>query len=371
MLVLSGVGIPVQAAEEAVVTPVAESSANGDVETADASAPAMVDRFIEGAGDASDAPEVPAEPDANYVRFSLGTEYSGTFDKDSLDAKGSWWQFRARIHYSLGIAATEIGDVKLKGLAGTGGRFIASWVNLVSTMGQPVTSRPFNMRQIYLQYDYEGWQVQGGVLPPNGGDVTDLGYDSDGWMRGGRVTAPLGEGRFEAVTGIIDNLNDPNAFNSWGQWNYLGTKFIQPLPWYELQGWLAYEYLEDNSYIDFELQREWDLDDGIKLLGQAEALYNFTTPSWAWGASARLQTEYVNVILEYSYVNPDFGLRGELSEDFFTFGHRLDFELNGDVPFVKGLNWFVMTDVAEQLVRVRAGFNFGFGASTPGYLMRF
>ncbi len=367
MLGLAGMGVSAWAE---VAAPVQTDTLEGLSEQTPAPV-AEEDLFIEGVGNASDAPEVPSEPDANYVRLSLGAEYSTQLDKETLDALNSWFQFRARIHYSLGLASTPAGNFKLKGLAGTGSYFTYSWINIISTMGQTVPEKTFNMRQIYLQDDIDGWEIQGGIIPPNGGDITDLGYDSDGWVSGGRVTAPLGEGHLEVVTGIIDHLNDPNAFQSWGTWNYFGAKLIQPLPWYGLQGWLSYEYLEDESYVDFQLQRTWQLDEGMALLGQVEALYNFTTPSWAWGASARLQTEYLNVIVEYSYINRDFGLRGELSEDFFTFGHRLDVEFNGDIPFVKGLNWFVMTDVAEQLVRVRAGFNFGFGGSTPGYLVRF
>ncbi|MDP0497613.1 MAG: hypothetical protein Q7Q73_15530 [Verrucomicrobiota bacterium JB024] len=376
LLVLAGVGIPVQAAEEAASATVPAEADAASAEAAPASpavaaAPAAEDLFIEGEGNASDAIEVPAEPDANYVRFSLGAEYSGLFDRDTLDAASSWLQFRARIFYSLGLASTPAGNFKLKGLAGTGSYYTYSWINILSTMGQKVPDKTFNMRQIYIQDEYEGWEFQGGVIPPNGGDITDLGYDSDGWVSGFRVTAPLGEGRLEAVTGIIDHLNDPNAFQEWGKWNYVGVKLAQPLPWYDIQGYLSYEFLQNENYVDFQLQRTWDLDEGMKLLGQLEAIHNFTTPSWAWGASGRLQTDWLNVIVEYTYINPDFGLRGELSEDFFTFGHRLDVEFNGPVPFVKGLDWFVMTDVAEQLLRVRAGFNIGFGGSTPGYLMRF
>lgn len=373
---LAAMGICVRAAQDAASAPVdAVGQADAVAVEGAGVGPVVVDGeddlFIEGVGNASDAPEVPVEPDANYVRFSLGAEYSGTFDRDSLDALSSWFQLRARIHYSLGVAATPAGNFKVKGLAGTGNQFISSWMSVVSTMGQTVPKKDFYMRQIYLQNDYAGWQFQAGVIPPNGGDITDLGYDTDGWIDGGRVTAPLGDGRLELVTGIIDHLTDPSAFQEWGEWNYFGAKLVQPLPWYELKGYLSYEYLEDQNYVDMQLQRTWELDEGIDFLGQVEAIYNFTTPSWAWGVSGRLQTEVVNVIVEYTYINRDFGLRGMLSEDFFGFGHRLDVEFNGDIPLVDGLNWFVMTDVTEQRLRVRAGFNYGFGASTPGYLMRF
>ncbi|MGE9292595.1 MAG: hypothetical protein ACQKBW_03195, partial [Puniceicoccales bacterium] len=256
-----------------------------------------------------------AELEPSTISFKIGSRYNTEFYKDTMDQRTGWFQWRAQINYALGLAASPVGDFTLRGVAGTGGSYTSAWNKFASTTGQTVPDQVFNMRQIYLQDDYEGWRGQAGVIPPNGGDIPTLGYDSDGWVRGGRLIAPLGDGDFQLVTGAIDNLDDPNAFNGWEEWNYFGSKLVQPLPWWELKGALSYEYLADQNYVGAELGRAWELDEGMKLHGGLEALYNFTTPSWAWAAAARLKTSPVNVTLAYTYINPRFGLRGELSDD--------------------------------------------------------
>lgn len=324
-----------------------------------------------------------AELEPSSIKFRLGMRYNSQFDKQTLDQLSSWFQFRATIDYALGLAATPAGDFTLRGMAGTGPTYTVSWNSFASTMGQAVPDQVFNMRQIYLQDDYEGWRGQVGVIPPNGGDIPTLGYDVDGWVTGGRLVAPLGDGDFEMVTGIIDHLKDPNAFQSWNEWNYLGLKLRQPLPWWELKGSLSYEYLMDTpntlqtnkntyggDYVGFELSRKWTLDEGMTLVGAGEVIHNFSTPSWAWAAAAKFSMKPITVAVAYTYINPDFGLRGELSNDFFILGHRASLNLGGDVLF-KGLKWFVNTDLGEQKMRVRAGFTYAFGDSAPGYLARF
>ncbi|MBC2596033.1 hypothetical protein H5P28_17335 [Ruficoccus amylovorans] len=313
---------------------------------------------------------VAAELEPSSISFRIGMRYNTQFDKDTMDQRTGWLQYRGQISYALGLLSSPAGDFTLRGIAGTGRSYTSSWNSFVSTVGQTVPDQVFNMRQIYLQDNFEGWTGQIGVIPPNGDNIPTLGYDVDGWVRGGRVTAPLGEGRLQLVTGAIDHLSDPNAFQTWNEWNYFGAILEQPLPWWELRGGLSYEYLADQNYVGAEIARQWTLDEGMTLTGALEALHNFTTPTWAWAAAARLRTSPVTVGVAYTYINPNFGLRGELSDDFFTLGHRLSINFGGEA-LVKDWRWFVNTDVAEQLVRFRIGFNYTFGASEPGYLAIF
>jgi hypothetical protein len=312
-----------------------------------------------------------AELEPSSIQFKLGMRYNSQFDKDTMQPVTGWFQYRAQISYALGLAASPAGDFTLRGVAGTGRSYTSAWNSFASTLSsKTVPDGVFNMRQIYLQDDYEGWRGQAGIIPPNAGDIPTLGYDTDGWVRGGRLVAPLGEGNFQLVSGAIDHLNDPNAFQTWEEWNYFGTKLVQPLPWWELKGALSYEYLANENYVGAELGRKWKLDEDMSLKTGLEAIYNFSTPSWAWAAAAQLKTSPVDVTLAYTYINPQFGLRGELSEDFFTLGHRVSINFGGEV-LIDGLKWFAQTDVTDQLVRFRVGFNYSFGASEPGYLARF
>ncbi len=311
-----------------------------------------------------------AELEPSSIKFKGGMRYDSIFQKDGLHQNTSRFQFQATIEYALGLVSSPAGDFTLRGVAGTGGSYTSAWNTFATTDGKPVPDQLFNMRQIYLQDDLDGWHGQAGIIPPNSGDIWTLGYDTDGWVRGGRLVAPLGEGDFQLVSGSIDHLSDPNAFQMWDEWNYFGTKLVQPLPWWELKGSLSYEYLADQNYVGAELGRNWTLDEGLKLQSGIEALYNFTTPSWAWAAAAKLKTDPVNITLAYTYINPDFGLRGELSNDFFTLGHRFSVEFGGQV-LLKDLKWFAKTDVTDQLLRIRVGFSYSFGDGKSGYLARF
>ena len=324
------------------------------------------------------APQSVAELEPSSIQFKLGSRYDTKFLRENMHQTTSRFQFQATIGYALGLVSSPAGDFTLRGVAGTGGSYTSAWNTFATTNGQSVSDQVFNMRQIYLQDVIEGWVAQAGIIPPNSGDIPTLGYDSDGWVRGARLVAPLGEGDLQLVTGAIDHLSDPNAFNGWEEWNYFGTKLVQPLPWWELEGAFSYEYignngvdyLQDSNYLGAELTRIWELDEGMDLKGGLEALYNFSQPSWAWAAAAKLKTEPVDIGIAYTFINPRFGLRGELSNDFFTLGHRFSIDFSGEA-LIDGFKWFAKTDVTEQQLRFRVGFTYKFGGTAPGYLVLF
>lgn len=307
-----------------------------------------------------------ATDEPNFMRLSLGMRYNTQFDKDTWAPLRGLFQYRTMATYSAGLVQSELGTLTLRGQAGTGPNYTVSWNAFASTLAQPLPAQKFNMRRIYLEGKRDGWLVQAGVTRPNQGDITDLGYDVDGWLRGGRIVAPVGEGTISVASGAIDHIFDPNAFQWWNDWNYFSGKIRQPLPW-ELAGFVNYEYLDDQNYLGAHLLRHWQLAEDIRLRGQLQAIHNFTTPSWAWGTSARLDIGSVRFSVEYTYINPQLGLRGALSDDFFSFGHRADIRIGGEL-FFEGFRWFLNTDVVERRVRFRGGFSYAFDAGIGGYL---
>ncbi len=307
------------------------------------------------------------EDEPNYVRLDLGMRYTTLFDKDTLDQLTSSFAYRVTGFYSAGLADTTLGQWTLRGMAGTGSVYTSSNSTFANTTGRRIGAQNFNMRQIYLQSDLDLWRFQFGVLPPNHGDLADLSYDPDGWVRGGRVVAPLYDGSVEVVTGAIDRILDPNAFQWWNEWNYFGTRVRQNLP-YDLSGAVAYEYLQDQNYLSAQLRQDWIREDDERLYGQAEFIYNDTRANWAWSAAVGYKIPDISILVNYTYINPSFGLRGALSSDFFSFGHRLDVRFSGDIDLVEGLRWYVYTDLVERGVRLRTGFTYRFGAGTGGFL---
>ncbi|MGE9292594.1 MAG: hypothetical protein ACQKBW_03190 [Puniceicoccales bacterium] len=315
------------------------------------------------------------------IKFRLGARYNSVFN-DAMAPQTGWAQWRTTIDYNLGLASTPIGDFTLQGEAGTGRNYTVSWNSFATTLeSKTVPDQVFNMRKIYLQDVVEGWVLQGGVIPPNSGDIPTVGYDVDGWLQGGRVVAPVLDGNVQVATGVLANVADPNAFKEWASWNYFSLKAVQQLPW-ELQGSLSYEYigdngvdyLQDSNYVGAELTRKWTLDDGIVLKGGLEAIHNFSQPSWAGAAAVSLKLKPVTIKLRYTYINPNFGLRGELSNDYFVDGNRVSINFGGDIPGVKNLKWFANTDLTDtksKFMRIRAGLTYGFGASEAGYLALF
>jgi len=234
-------------------------------------------------------------------------------------------------------------------------------------MGRPTPAQNFNMRQIYVQSDLDMWRFQFGVIPPNHGDLVDLSYDFDGWVRGGRLVAPLYNGNIEFVSGAIDHLLDPNAFQWWDEWNYFCARIRQSLP-YELSGYVAYEYLDDQNYISLQLRQDWISEKDEKLYGQLEAIFNETHNNWAWSAAVAYKIPEIKVLVNYTYINPTFGVRGALSTDFFSFGHRVDVQFSGNIELVDGMSWYCYTDVVERAIRLRVGLNYTFGKGTGGFL---
>ncbi len=73
----------------------------------------------------------------------------------------------------------------------------------------------------------------------------------------------------------------------------------------------------------------------------AEISNNLTVSAWACDLSARTTIRSVTMVLEVSHIPQNFGLLGELYNDFFTLGHLGMVALKGPIGSRNALNWFL------------------------------
>ncbi|MEM8550319.1 MAG: hypothetical protein AAGF10_05965, partial [Verrucomicrobiota bacterium] len=98
------------------------------------------------------------DADPNYVRFRLGFRYNTQFNKESLDQTNSSFQYMATVKYSAGLLESDWGQTKLRAISGAGPFYTVSLNEFATTMDRPTRDHEYNVRQIYLQQDYEDWR---------------------------------------------------------------------------------------------------------------------------------------------------------------------------------------------------------------------
>ena len=270
-------------------------------------------------------------------------------------------QYHVAARYGLVILESgPTGTLGIHGLAGTGGSYTSQWNTAYDLIDQSPGTQQFHMRQIYLQNDLHGWRSQIGVIPPVKGKVSNTSLDRDGWIRGARIVAPIHDtGQFEVVFGAIDHLDDPNAFQAWEEWNYAEVEWTQH--WTEtLRIETSYVLLEEQSVLRGEVRGKWDTKLDVPMELSAEISNNLTESVWAYDLSARTTIRSVTMVLEVSHIPQNFGLLGELYNDFFTLGHLGMVALKGPIGSQNTLNWFVKGYAGESEIRGNAGLGYRF-----------
>jgi len=229
----------------------------------------------------------------------------------------------------------------------TGNRFQSRWST--ATDFEPPREDEFMMmyvRQLYAQYENEKWRIQVGTIPPVKNIASRTGLEPSGWVDGVRVVRNFSDRLLvEAVVGGIDRLNEPNAFTRPKVLNFAEIEVSAELT-QKFAAEFSSEYLDNQGYLRWELT----FDDGkMRPSIKPEMMYNLTQNSFAYGISMEQdlneffpgrENQGVRVRLFYSYIDPQIGLRGILSDDFYAFGHAFTVELDGPVWREASINWF-------------------------------
>ena len=257
----------------------------------------------------------------------------------------------------------------LVGFVSTGDDFASRWVTLADFRRGNDDTDPFRprLRQLFVEYRSEHLRAQAGVIPPVKAVISPTGLDPVGWIDGARLewfNAP--DGTVEMVVGRLGEVDEPDLFARRTVWtepdraNYLEIESSQQIvPWLRIE--TSLEVLHD-VYLRGEIR--WTPNPWFELF--TEALHNTATGAVNYGTTVVVDplahllphaAERTEVALNHSYIGRDIGLRGELADDFFTYGHSVTLEPAVVLSADHGLELGGEIIVAEQPAGRRpAGF---------------
>lgn len=229
----------------------------------------------------------------------------------------------------------------------TGSRFQSRWST--ATDFRPPREREYMtvyVRQLYLQYQSGPWRVLGGTIPPIKNVASSTGLEPSGWVDGMRVEYKAPKDLIiETVVGGINDLNEPNMFTRPREFNFAEvelTKRFSP----QFLGEISLETLGRQWYA--RTTTELKTGRGYPQV-EPEVMLDMTNGTIAGGLGVVLdlnewyrerQNEGLEIRLFYKYVDPRIGLRGTLSDDFYTFDHAFTVEMEGPLWRKASLSWF-------------------------------
>lgn len=256
---------------------------------------------------------------------------------------------------------------ELAGFAATGSNYTSRWTTLKDFIDDDQPDFSLYFRQLYLQRRFEHGRVQLGAIPPIKNIASGTGLNSGGWVDGARGEVYLGDLTLEAVAGTVGALDEPDLFSR-----------SRSNPYYEFEAsWKASprvvlegsaEYLTDSAYLRSEGRVDVPLGRGRSVEVRGEIITNVTRAVAAGEVGVEFDLikwitgdidNRLGVDLTWRYLDPDIGLRGRLTDDFYTFGHAATLNLSGRILADGVLHWFSRGIWAER-PRLLAGIGVRF-----------
>lgn len=255
---------------------------------------------------------------------------------DVIDGGAVRDRFQTALRVRQRVGLGEV--VEVVAFVATGDEFASRWVTLHDFRPGRSATDPFrpHLRQLYLQVARPRYRIQAGAIPPVKAVISPTGLDPVGWVDGVRFewyNAP--EGTVEMVIGRLGSVASPSLFARPSPFlqpdrlNYFEMEVSQQIvPWLRVEG--STEHLRD-PYLRGEIR--WMPDVALELF--TEALYNTDTGAVNYGTTLALDPLAVllgryagraELALNHAYKGEGIGLRGELADDFFTFGHSVTIE---------------------------------------------
>lgn len=305
-------------------------------------------------------PRPAAALDLEQVQLDLGTRYDLLYQPDRE-------RNRLQGYLRLRFAIDTLLGIKLNGFASTGNTFTSKYGTYVDFLD---ASPEFNIyfRQLYLERSFDFMRIQLGAIPPIKNVVSRSGLFSKGWIDGGRIEVLFGRwGVLELVAGSLTDLDNPNLFSRDHRFNYLEAEAsLDLLSW--LHAELSLERVAEDLYTRAEARVTLRLPGDRTVTAVIEGVINADRRSFQVGGAVELDVlhwltgtyrdRYVLQLMQ-DYVDPDIGLRGELTEDFYKYGHLTTVIVSGQIHREPEISWFVEGILADS-PRLKAGLAFGF-----------
>ena len=187
--------------------------------------------------------------------------------------------------------------------------------------------------------------------------VSNTSMDSDGWVRGARAVfyVPHG-GELEGVTGAVDRINQPSAFQRPTRWNYHEIEWTQP--WAEgFRTELSAMFLTRAHMLRSELRYRFLGPFSAQYEVSGELLIDYKVKRGAYDLMLQIKKSGFRLRAEYSKIGERFGLLGTLVNDYFSLGSVVMLAIDGPT-YLGNVRWFSKVYRAETVSRGMLGVSY-------------
>ncbi len=242
----------------------------------------------------------------------------------------------------------------VNGFVATGSGFGSSYNTIEDDADQDI-----ELRRLFLRYQGDDHKTEVGVIPPFKGRVSSTGLSKDGWITGIRHVHGYGsDGKFEIVVGSLEFAPEPGIQNIDADLDYYefeySAKYSEQIS-YEL----SLEKMLGDEFVRGEIRYAFS-DDNVMSLEVVDKLSDNKPKvvlTFEGETNDYLFDEY---FLYYAYVNPDFGQRAELIEDFVDVGHSVSAEVKGKIAQFNATKWFSKVEFYQGQSRFQLGLSVKF-----------
>ena len=298
-----------------------------------------------------------AEPQIQYFGLKTPMRFDHQRFNDSREVKASRYQMQLSADVEVSFTGNRERGLQLATLIGSGDSFTSQWSTLYDHESAQQSPLELSMRQLYLHYLGDIGRFSAGVIPPVKEFVSNTSMDSDGWVRGVRGVIYVGkQGELEGVTGAVDHLNNPSAFQLPSKWNYHELEWTQR--WIKsLRTELGVMILRRAHITRGELRYGRSGWWGARYELSGELLYDFKAHRYAYDAMLEIKKNNHRMRFEYSLIDERFGLLGRLVNDYFSLGSVKMVALDGPLPWGR-LKWFTRVYHSERVSRGMLGLSY-------------
>lgn len=263
----------------------------------------------------------------------------------------SFGDIQNRIQASLRIpfGINVFDEYYIMGLTSTGSSFTSRW-ETVKDFRVTGENRRFNLnlRQLYIQKEWENSRLQIGSVPTIKGKVSSTGLGSNGWIDGGRFQFNVFSAIVEFVVGSLTDLNTPNFLDRSFKLNYFETEISKKVGDNTLAE-LSYERLNKDDYLRGEYRVNIYPSDKNYFQLTFESFVHLNNYSISYGITFESDLlkwfdenleEYAELKVYFNHTDEKLGTRGFLTDDFYRFGNTLTVEATGKITPDKKIRWF-------------------------------